>query len=173
MSSRFDALSDADIDRIAQLVEILERSSFDHLTLELGEVRLTVGTGAPPGGALDRPAVAPAPAAPVAPSPAPDEAAAGPRASAPAPTAPAPEEGLVEITAPTMGNFYARPDPASPPFVTEGATVSADSTVGLVEVMKLFNSVTAGTAGTIVQICVEDAAVVEFGQVLMRLRPAP
>jgi biotin carboxyl carrier protein len=55
--------------------------------------------------------------------------------------------------------------------VTLGSKVEASSTVGLVEVMKLFNAIAAGVEGEVVQICVEDAAVVEYGQVLMRVRP--
>jgi acetyl-CoA carboxylase biotin carboxyl carrier protein len=170
MTIKFDALGDAEIRRIAQLVEILEKSGFDHLTLELEDFRLTVGTGDVVSNAPAAAAPAMAAAAPVAPSPA---TAASPAAVAGAPivAAPAPE-GTVEIKAPSMGRFYSRPDPASAPFVTVGGKVDPSSTVGLVEVMKLFNAVAAGVAGEIVQICVEDAALVEYDQVLMRVRPA-
>lgn len=163
MSTKFDTLSDVEIEKIGQIVEILEKSSFDHLTLELADFKLTIGTGEPASSA----------AAPAAPAPAMAAARpAAPAAPAAAEAAPAPVEGLVDITATTMGCFYSRPDPKSDPFVTLGATVTPDSTIGLLEVMKLFNSVAAGVAGTVEQICVEDAELVEFGQVLMRVRPA-
>ena len=62
-----------------------------------------------------------------------------------------------------MGLFYRRPNPESPPYVEEGQVVKADDTVALIEVMKLFTSVKAGTRGTIVHICVENAQLVEYG----------
>jgi biotin carboxyl carrier protein len=54
--------------------------------------------------------------------------------------------------------------------VQVGAPVGADDTVCLIEVMKLFNAITAGVAGTVMKVCVEDAAVVEFGQVLFYVK---
>lgn len=174
MSNKFETLSEVEIEKIGQLVEILDKSSFDHLTLELADFKLTVGTGAAaPVAVAAAPVSAPVVAAAAAPAPV--AAAAQPVATA-APVAAkkdqGPVEGLIDVTATTMGRFYSRPDPNSAPFVTVGASVTADSTVGLLEVMKLFNSVAAGVAGTVEQICVEDAELVEFGQVLMRVRPA-
>ena len=174
MSNKFETLSEVEIEKIGQLVEILDKSSFDHLTLELADFKLTVGTGAAvPVAVAAAPVAAPAL---VAAAPAPVAVAAQPVAAAAAPVSAkkdqGPVEGLIDVTATTMGRFYSRPDPNSAPFVTAGASVTADSTVGLLEVMKLFNSVAAGVAGTVDQICVEDAELVEFGQVLMRVRPA-
>lgn len=167
MTSKFDALTEADIEKIRQIVEILEKSSFDTLTLELDDIRLTLGTGASAQMVSQNPAPVAAAAAPVAaPVPVPD-----PLTVQSAQT-PAAFEGLIDVTAPTMGHFYARPDPNSDPYVSVGTVVGGDSTVGLLEVMKLFNSVTAGVAGTIEQICVADAELVEYGQVLMRIRPS-
>lgn len=169
MNSKFDALTEADIEKIRQIVEILEKSSFDTLTLELDDIRLTVGTGA---GAVAQ-KVVPTPTPVVAPAeqvadPVP---ASDPQAGRPA-SAPAQADGLIDVAAPTMGHFYARPDPNSDPYVSIGTVVDGDSTVGLLEVMKLFNSVTAGVPGIIEQICVADAELVEYGQVLMRIRPS-
>lgn len=70
-----------------------------------------------------------------------------------------------------MGRFYGKPDPGSPPYVKLGDRVDAEDTVGLIEVMKLFNAIAAGVSGTIAQVCVEDAEVVEFGQVLFYVQP--
>jgi len=171
--SKLDGLSDGEIDKIGKIVEVLDKSNFDFLTLETEGFRLTVGTGA---AAIDAGTSAVAPA-PVAAPPQPAAAPAKPAAPKPAPQATASVdtgaiEGAVEVKAPTMGHFYSRPEPSADPFVTVGATVGADTTVGLVEVMKLFNSVPAGSAGTVVQICVEDGDMVEFGQVIMRIKPA-
>ncbi|MBI2317524.1 MAG: pyruvate carboxylase subunit B, partial [Betaproteobacteria bacterium] len=81
-------------------------------------------------------------------------------------------DGTVAIVAPIMGRFYAKPEPGAAPFVSVGAQVSADSTVGLIEVMKVFTAVRAGVAGVITEICVQDAEFIEYGHVLFRVRPA-
>ncbi len=70
-----------------------------------------------------------------------------------------------------MGRFYAKPEPGAAPFVSVGAKVSADSTVGLIEVMKVFTAVRAGVHGVVTEICVQDEQLVEYGQVLFRIRP--
>ncbi|MCE2491636.1 MAG: biotin carboxyl carrier domain-containing protein [Alphaproteobacteria bacterium] len=71
-----------------------------------------------------------------------------------------------------VGTFYRRPAPDRPPFVEIGQDVGPDDAVCLVEVMKLFNTIVAGQAGRIVEICVEDATPVAVGQVLVRIDPA-
>jgi acetyl-CoA carboxylase biotin carboxyl carrier protein len=71
-----------------------------------------------------------------------------------------------------IGRFYSQPEPGAAPYVAVGAQVEADTTVCLVEAMKMFNAVPAGMAGTIAQVCAQDATLVEYGQVLFRVRPA-
>ncbi|GAA4342036.1 hypothetical protein GCM10023144_43510 [Pigmentiphaga soli] len=198
--SKLDALSDAEIAKIGKLVEVLDKSAFDFMTLELGDFRLTVGTGnaaaglaggpaagpvhpVPSGAAGSAPAPAPMPmpataqsaAAAASPAQAADSGAPGSAApSSPASQPPSAEAvpGAVDVTATTMGRFYSRPEPNAAPFVSVGAQVESSSTVGLIEVMKLFNSVAAGVDGVVAQICVEDGQLVEYGQVLMRVCPA-
>jgi acetyl-CoA carboxylase biotin carboxyl carrier protein len=70
------------------------------------------------------------------------------------------------ITAPIIGVFYRSPSPGAPPFIEPGAAVEPDTTIGIIEVMKLMNPVTAGTAGTLTEFLVADNAQVEFGQPL-------
>jgi acetyl-CoA carboxylase biotin carboxyl carrier protein len=158
-------LSDADVEQVARLIESLDRSTFDFLELQVGDLKVTIGRGEPPA--------APSPPPPAAPAPALTSPAPLPAAQAVAPPAEAPRPGLVEITAPTMGIFYAQPEPGKPPFVTVGSVVEEDTTVALVEVMKTFHAVAAKVAGTVVEVCVGDAELVEFGQVLYRVEPAP
>ena len=69
-----------------------------------------------------------------------------------------------EVVSPIPGVFYRRPDPDSDPFTDTGATVGADDTVCVVEVMKSFHHVPAGAAGTVVEFLVEDEDVVDAGQ---------
>jgi acetyl-CoA carboxylase biotin carboxyl carrier protein len=68
-----------------------------------------------------------------------------------------------------VGSFYRAPKPGAAPFVEIGTQVSADTVVAIIETMKLMNSVYAGAAGRVVEICVGDGGFVEQHQVLMRL----
>lgn len=70
-----------------------------------------------------------------------------------------------------MGRFYAKPDPGAAPFVTIGDEVNEDTTVALIEVMKVFNAVPAGIRGVVTEICVQDTEIIEYGQVIFRVRP--
>ncbi len=113
------------------------------------------------------PAAAPAPLAAAAPA-AVAPAAAGAAASA--------EEGLPagveEITSPMVGTFYTSPDPDSDPFVKVGAKVSADSTVCIVEAMKVMNEIKAEGNGEIVAVLVENGTAVQFGDPLFHIKKA-
>jgi acetyl-CoA carboxylase biotin carboxyl carrier protein len=81
-----------------------------------------------------------------------------------------PGPGLVAVRAPLPGTFYRAPRPAAAPFVEVGSRVGADTVVGIVETMKLFNSVTAGAAGTVAEICLGNAEFAERGATLLRIR---
>ena len=70
------------------------------------------------------------------------------------------------IDAPMIGVFYRRPSPGAAPFVEPGQRVEADTTIGIIEIMKLMNPVVAGKAGVITDFLVTDADAVEFGQPL-------
>lgn len=81
-------------------------------------------------------------------------------------------DGLVEVTAPMVGTFYRSPAPGAPPFVEVGEEVDEGTQVCILEVMKLMSSVVAGVSGVVAEVCVENAAPVQFGDVLFRVRPA-
>lgn len=174
MTQPLDFLSESEVRQISSLVDALDRSSFDYFQIDVGDVKVTLGKGKLPTGAVPAAAV-PAAALAAAPAPAAPPQAALALAPAPvqAPEAPvaAPQAGWKAISATTMGRFYGKPDPNSPPYVKLGDRVGAEDTVGLIEVMKLFNAIPAGISGTIAQVCVEDAEVVEFGQVLFYVQP--
>ncbi len=98
-------------------------------------------------------------------------------ASAQAPAAAEPEvergsaDGAHPIVAPMLGTFYRAPAPGATPFVDVGTRVDEETVVGLIEVMKMMNAVPAGVSGTIVEVCAENAAVVEYGAPLFRVEP--
>jgi acetyl-CoA carboxylase biotin carboxyl carrier protein len=180
VSDGLSALKEEDVQRLARLIESLDSSNFDYLQLQVGDVKVTIGKGAVP---MSAPALA-APAPPVAvadvpfyaPAPRPASVAAAPepvqtRPSAKRAASAAPA-GTIEIKAQIMGMFYAQPEPGAPPFVVIGAEVKKDTTVCLIEVMKTFNAMNAGVNGVITEICAEDAQLVEYGQVLFRVRPS-
>lgn len=75
-----------------------------------------------------------------------------------------------DIRSPTLGSFYRAPSPGAPPFVKVGDRVAIGQALGLVEVMKLFNTIEADIAGTVVAIHAEDGALVEHDQVLVTVR---
>ena len=139
---------------VAEITRLLEESQFDELHLEHAGFKLTLKRGA----ALRREAVsASAPAA----SPAPASAASASDAS------------VLEVTAPFVGIFYRAPRPGAPPYIEVGSQVEKDTTVGIIEVMKLMNTVRAEARGTVVEILVQDGAVVEYAQVLVRIARGP
>lgn len=101
------------------------------------------------------------------------ETVATPAASAATSTseAAASEAGLLDVRAPMVGTFYRSPKPGAEPFVSTGSQVKDNSIIAIIEVMKLMNSVPARVSGEVVEIHVEDASLVQKGQLLMRVRP--
>lgn len=162
-------------DEVLQILNLIEKSSFDFLQLELGDLKLTVSkSGYVPSAAANSAAVA-APVArpvilPTAETKEPAAQAKLARAGA-KPIDTGAVEGAVAITAPMVGTFYTAPEPGAAPFVQLGAPVEEDTTVGLIEVMKVFNAVRSGADGVIGKICVENGQFVEYGQTLFLVRP--
>lgn len=110
----------------------------------------------------------PMPSAMAAPVAAPAAALTAPEAAVQAPAA-APEPQGVEVTAPMVGVFYAAPAPGDEPFVRVGSKVKAGETLCIIEAMKVLNEVTAEADGEVLEICVADGDLVEFGSCLMRI----
>lgn len=77
---------------------------------------------------------------------------------------------LKAIKSPTLGTFYRAPSPGAPPFIKVGGRVEAGQAIGLVEVMKLFNTVETDVAGTVVELHAEDGVLVEYDQPLITIR---
>jgi acetyl-CoA carboxylase biotin carboxyl carrier protein len=164
-------LNDADVQEI---IRLLADSDYDELQLETEQFRLILRRGSEEQGgwSQERQTIAaPNILKPVGPALA-QGTASSPGAGSGEPSEQRlPQDGLVEITAPFMGTFYRAPQPATPAFVEVGSMVKRDTVVAIIEVMKLMNSVAAGVAGEIVEICSTDATFVEQGQCLMRVCP--
>jgi acetyl-CoA carboxylase biotin carboxyl carrier protein len=155
-----------DLEFLQSLIRALDESGLDSVELERGGTRVRLSKTPPP-------VVPSAPAAAV-----PEEVVreAPTQASSEAP--PAGEDGevspsnLAEIVSPMVGTFYRAPAPDAPPYVEEGDRVSRGETICVIEAMKLMNELEADVSGTIVEVCVDNAEPVEYGQVLFRVEPS-
>jgi acetyl-CoA carboxylase biotin carboxyl carrier protein len=159
------ALSDEDV---REILRIIDDSQLDELRIDMAGFSLHVRRGGAPPPAVE-PRQAPAPAAVDEGEPGREPEAAEP---ARAVTNGASADGAATIEAPMLGTFYRASAPGEPPFVEVGSPVDADTVVCLIEVMKMMNSIKAGMAGTVVEVCAENAQLVEFGEPLFRVAPA-
>ena len=80
------------------------------------------------------------------------------------------EEDFHLIKSPMVGTFYRSPSPESPPFINEGDTVDRETTVCILEAMKVMNEIPADVSGEIVQIYLQNGAAVEYGQPLFKVK---
>ncbi len=161
-----------DFREIKRIVELMDQHGLSAFKLEQGETKLELKKGSD----LDAKAVqnwlASAPAPQYAPAyhPAPAPAAGAPSA------APAAEAGLPanvkEITSPMVGTFYAASSPDAEPFAKVGTKVGADSTVCIIEAMKVMNEIKADISGEIVEVLIENGTAVQYGEPLFRVKTA-
>jgi oxaloacetate decarboxylase alpha subunit len=138
-------------ERIRELVRIVQETGIGEVTIEEAGMRVSVRR------TEDREPPAPRSESPLAM----DEAEL-------APVAP---NGIVRVEAPMVGTFYRAAQPGAAPFVEEGQPVGAGQTLCILEAMKLMNEVKAEVEGIVRGIHVENAAPVEFGQLLFELEP--
>ena len=177
MNQPNEALTDQEVHRISQLIESLDRSTLDYLQVDTGGVKVTIskgGAGLPAMASPAVPAAASAPAASFAAAPAAPAATPAPvttpASSIAAQAGAANTSGTVVIPAPLMGRFYPRPEPGAELYVSVGSEVKEDTVVGLIEVMKLFNTVQAGVRGVITEVCAPEGEFLEYGSPLFRVR---
>lgn len=145
-----------DLDRLRKLLQLMEKYGVTETQLTKDGESWKVRRGPKE--------VAAAPAQVAAPLAAPAVAAA----PTPATATPAKPAGKT-IDAPTVGTFYAAPNPDEPPFASVGTKVDAETIVCTIEAMKVFNQIPAEMSGTIVEVLVENGDPVEFGQPLFRI----
>ena len=152
-----------DHEQLHRLLTALGDSDIQEFRLEGDDFRLEIRRNLP-GQAV----VAPVMAAPVA--------AAAPvkplDSASPPPVATSTRSDLLEITAPMVGTFYRAPAPGEPSFVEVGTRINVGQAVCILEAMKLMNELESEVGGEVVEILVDNGTPVEFGQVLMRVKPA-
>jgi len=148
-----------DVRKIRRLIELMKEHDLNEIDLRDGDVRVRLRKGGETIVADTR-HYAPPPAAP---------SITGPSGSTP--PAPSAVDNLPVIKSPMVGTFYLAANPESPAFAKVGDHVGVDSTICIIEAMKVFNEIPAEMAGKIVAILVENGAPVEYGQPLFRIDP--
>lgn len=144
------------IEEIKTIIKLMSENDLTEFKIEAEDMHLCLKRGGQlPGSQIIIPATAPVPAAPAAPAPV---------AAPAAPAAPAVSGNRTTVDAPIVGTFYRSPSPDAPAFVKVGDTVSADTTVCIIEAMKVMNEIKAEKSGVIKEILVENGQPVEYGQ---------
>jgi len=152
-----------DLQEIKKLVELIERSPISDFELVEKDLRIRISKNG------SSPASSQAIHAPVA---IPMPVSASPVAAPATLTAQAPESSslkIVDVKSPMVGTFYRAPAPDAEPYVRVGDMVEPGKVLCIVEAMKLMNELECEVKGRIVEILVENAQPVEFGQVLIRV----
>ncbi|WP_166821835.1 acetyl-CoA carboxylase biotin carboxyl carrier protein [Thalassoroseus pseudoceratinae] len=153
-----------DLDKLRELVEMMEKHELTEVSLRRGRERWHLKRG-------PQEVYQTTPAAFATPAPAPAAPAPTPAASAPAAGEAEPAKPGMVIKAEAVGTFYTAASPDDPPFVQVGSRVEPDTTVCLIEAMKVFNQIPAGLSGTIAEVLVENGEAVEYGTPLFRVTP--
>jgi len=154
-----------DHEQLHRLLEALGESDIQEFRLEGDDFRLEVRRNLPGQTVVASAAAAPLVAA-VPPQAAPAET------TSPPPAAASTRSDLQDITAPMVGTFYRAPAPGEPSFIEVGNRVDVGQPVCILEAMKLMNELESEVSGEVVEILVDNGTPVEFGQVLMRVKPA-
>ncbi len=146
-------LSEEGADRVREILGMVESSEATEVTIEEGDLKVTVRKSAPAGRGM--------------------RGGAGSdgrrRARRPPPTSAA--NGYHVVRSPMVGTFYRASSPSSPPFVEIGASVTAGQTLCILEAMKLMNELAADVDGIVREIEVEDGQPVQYGQALFHIEP--
>jgi oxaloacetate decarboxylase alpha subunit len=148
-------LTPSEAERLREIIRVVQESGIGEVTIEEGEMRVTVRRS--------------------------DERAEAPLASVAVPTAPVHEEpdgvteplrtDVIRIESPMVGTFYRASEPGAAPFVEEGDTVESGQTLCILEAMKLMNEVKAESEAVVRRICVDNETAVQYGDLLFELEP--
>ena len=149
-----------DMRKIRRLVELMKDHDLSEIDLRQGETRIQLRRGVPATAGVALPLTER--------TSAPENSPAGSAIDQPI-EGPTESEHIVLIESPMVGTFYAVPDPDSPPYVKVGDHVGPETTVCIVEAMKVFNQIPAEVSGKIVAILAENGEPVEFGQPMFKV----
>jgi oxaloacetate decarboxylase (Na+ extruding) subunit alpha len=148
-------LAPGEAERLREIIRVVQESGIGEVTIEEGEMRVTVRR------TDERADLAVVPVSvPTAPEHEEPEGATEP-----------PSNDVIRVESPMVGTFYRAPQPGAAPFVEEGDTVETGQTLCILEAMKLMNEVKAESEGIVRRVCVENAAPVQYGDLLFELEP--
>ena len=149
------------IGEVKKLVELMVANDLCEIEIKDGQNRISLRRGSGVAGGGESPTADTAQPQVSAPQGSPGE-----------PASEAPADDLLEIKSPMVGTFYSAPSPDSDPYASHGSFVSDETVVCIVEAMKVMNEIKAECSGTVVEVCVQNAQPVEFGQVLYKVKPS-
>ena len=152
------AQKDADLQKIEELIEIMERKNLVEVEIKHGEDKILLKRFSAQQAVAAMHGLSAVPASPGV------AAVQGNPASAA-------QEGLVEIKSSVVGTFYSAPTPDSEPYAEVGSHIEPEAVIGIIEAMKVMNEIRAETSGTIKEVLVTNGQAVQYGQVLFRLKP--
>lgn len=152
-----------DVRKVRRLVELMKEHELAEVDLKQGDQRIRLRRGHEPVVQMAAPAAAPASAPAAVPAP------GTPSTSAPAAAA-VDEANVIYITSPMVGTFYMASGPDAPPFVSVGDSVGPDTTVCILEAMKVFNEIPAECSGKILARLAESGDAIEYGQKLFKVQ---
>ncbi len=152
-----------DVRKIRRLIELMNEHDLAKMDLRQGDMRIQLRRGHEP---VLSPPLPPTPTPAVSPEAAPVSEKLP--VSAPA-DASSEDDHVVVVPSPMIGTYYSASAPDATPYVKVGDPVGADTTICIVEAMKVFNEIQAEVAGTVVAVLVESGEPVEFGQPLFKI----
>ncbi len=157
---------------VAKIIKIVDASSLEEVVIDIGDLHISLNRGS--SGANSGPVSTASASAPAV-----DDGA--PRADHAPPKAPQIQEnesdavdssGGVAVLAPMVGVFYSKPSPEADPFVEIGSVVKVGDPLGLIEVMKLYTTIYAESAGRVTKVLANEGDLVEYEQPLFIVEPA-
>ncbi len=149
---------------IEELIRFVSKSGVNEVSLETGEIKITIKNGN-----ANRPVeqIVTTVAAPVM-----QMAAPAPVVAAPVAAAPAAEANYITVKSPMIGTFYRTPNPEKPNFVNIGDEIKPGNVLCIIEAMKLFNEIESEVSGRIVKVLVDNSSPVEYDQPLFLVDPS-
>jgi acetyl-CoA carboxylase biotin carboxyl carrier protein len=151
-----------DVRKVRKFIELMNEHDLAEIDLRQGDQRIRLRRGPETVTVATSPMISPGQlSAPAASAPRTQQVA----------DAGADQGNTILIRSPMVGTFYAAANPDSPPFVKVGDRVGPETTVCIVEAMKVFNEIPAECAGKIAEVLAQNGDAVEFNQPLFRLEP--
>ncbi len=151
-----------DLNQVRELLEMLNQTDVEELCLKSSDFELTIRKGS---------SATALPPVPVTSLPVTVESIAIQTTSSPPPVV-INDKNWIDVTSPIVGTFYRSPAPDEPSFIEVGDVIRRGQTLCIIEAMKLMNELESEVSGEVMEIVVENGKPIQFGDLLMRIKPA-